>query len=158
MIAVARGAAVAGQRVTAGHRQFVVRRTPTGLGLFAAERIPKGAFVIEYTGALMANDDADRKGGRYLFRVNSRWTIDGSGRENLSRYINHSCRPNCIAYTRGLKVRIYALRAIQPGEELAYDYGKEYFNAYIKPKGCLCAKCREARERIDVLGGAGRPA
>lgn len=122
---------------------FEVRRTPAGLGLFATERIAKGAFVIEYTGALLPNDEADRRGGRYLFRVNGRWTIDGSGRENLSRYINHSCRPNCVAYTRGLKVRIYSLRPIPPGEELSYDYGREYFDAYIKPKGCLCEKCRE---------------
>ncbi len=124
-------------------QDFDVKKTPTGLGLFAARSFSKGDYVIEYTGALLPNDEADLRGGRYLFRVNARWTVDGSGRQNLSRYINHSCRPNCIAYTRGLKIRIYALRPIAPGEELSYDYGKEYFEAYIKPKGCLCPKCRE---------------
>jgi uncharacterized protein len=126
-------------------RTFAVRKTATGLGLFALRAFAKDDFVIEYTGVLLPNDEADRKGGRYLFRVNSRWTIDGTGRGNMSRYINHSCTPNCVAYTRGKKVRIYALCAIAPGEELSYDYGKEYFDAYIGPKGCLCPACREGR-------------
>ncbi len=120
---------------------FIVRKTRSGLGLFAARPFSRNDFVIEYTGALLANEEADLKGGRYLFRVNSRWTIDGVGRKNLSRYINHSCAPNCVAYTSRLKIRIYALRAIAPGEELTYDYGKEYFDAYIGPKGCRCARC-----------------
>jgi len=118
-----------------------VKRSPTGLGLYAARAILRGAFVIEYTGSLLPNEVADRKGGKYLFRVNSRWTIDGSGRENLSRYINHSCSPNCVAYARGRKVVIYSRRRIVPGEELTYNYGKEYFDAYIKPRGCLCGAC-----------------
>jgi hypothetical protein len=129
-------------------KDFSVQRTSTGLGLFTRKPIAKGDFIIEYTGALLPNDEADRRGGRYLFRVNSRWTIDGVGRENLSRYINHSCSPNCVAYTRGRKIRIYALRKIAPGEELCYDYGREYFDAYIKPRGCACVSCVTERAVI----------
>jgi uncharacterized protein len=128
-----------------GRDHFTVRRTPIGLGLFSRRAFAKGDFVMEYTGVLLPNDEADRRGGRYLFRVNTRWTIDGTGRENLSRYINHSCSPNCIAYTRGKKIRIYALKKIAPGEELCYDYGKEYFDAYIKPTGCACTLCVQER-------------
>ena len=123
-------------------RWFILRRSQSsGLGLFAARSFRRGDFVIEYTGALLANEEADRRGGKYLFRVNSRWTIDGRGRENLSRYINHSCVPNCIAYSKGRKVKIYSLKKIAAGEELTYDYGKEYFDAYIRPRGCLCGAC-----------------
>jgi uncharacterized protein len=120
---------------------FVVRKTQIGLGLFTRRAFRKGQFVIEYTGRLMPNAEADRKGGRYLFRVDERWTIDGTGHENMSRYINHSCKPNCIAYTEGKRVRIYAKKGISRGEELSYDYGKEYFDAFIKEKGCGCASC-----------------
>jgi uncharacterized protein len=127
-------------------RKFIVKKTRIGLGLFAKRSFSKGELVIEYTGALISNDDADHRGGRYLFQVNSRWTVDGTGRENLSRYINHSCDPNCIAYTRGKRILIYARRAIAPGEELAYDYGKEYFDAFIRPKGCACPVCAIVRE------------
>jgi uncharacterized protein len=132
------------QRTNDSPAPFLVRKTRTGLGLFTTRSFAKGDFIIEYTGDLLPNDVADVKGGRYLFRVNAKWTVDGTGRKNLSRYINHSCIPNCVAYTRGKKIRIYALQKISPGEELAYDYGKEYFDAYIKPKGCLCALCRQA--------------
>ncbi|HUI70437.1 MAG TPA: SET domain-containing protein [Spirochaetia bacterium] len=119
----------------------MVRRSRCGLGLFATRGFARGDAIIEYTGVLLPTEEADRRGGRYLFRVNSRWTIDGRGRENLSRYINHSCKPNCVAYTRGKKVIIYSRRRIAPGEELCYHYGKEYFDAYIKPRGCLCEAC-----------------
>jgi hypothetical protein len=121
--------------------KFALRRTPIGLGLFTSRRISKGDFVIEYTGTLISNEEADYRNSRYLFQVNSRWTVDGSGRENASRYINHSCRPNCVAYTSRLKIRIYAKKNIAAGEELSYDYGKEYFEEFIKPKGCACLHC-----------------
>jgi hypothetical protein len=149
-----RGTRAAGRLPGRSADDFVVRKTPTGLGLFANRAFTRGDFVIEYTGALLPNDLADRRGGRYLFRVNSRWTIDGTGRENMSRYINHSCRPNCVAYTSGLKIRIYARRAIAPGEELAYDYGKEYFDAYIQPRGCGCPACAGGSAGAEASAGA----
>jgi len=123
------------------HQSFSVRRTPRGLGLFTRKPISRGDLVVEYTGTLLPSEEANRKGGRYLFEVNSRWIIDGAGRENISRYINHSCRPNCEPRTRGMRVLIYARRKIRPGEELSYDYGREYFDELIKPKGCLCDHC-----------------
>lgn len=123
------------------HQGFSVKRTPRGLGLFTRKRISRGKLVVEYTGNLLPSEEAYRKGGRYLFEVNSRWIIDGAGRENISRYINHSCRPNCEPRTRGMRVLIYARRNIDAGEELSYDYGKEYFDDLIKPKGCRCDHC-----------------
>ena len=121
--------------------RFAVKRSPVGLGLYAMQPISRGEMVVEYTGRLLPSQEAYRKGGKYLFEVNSRWIVDGSGRENISRYINHSCRPNCEPRTRGMRILIYALRAIRPGEELTYDYGKEYFDELIRPKGCRCDRC-----------------
>jgi len=122
-------------------QEFSVKRTPRGLGLFTRKPISRGALVVEYTGTLLPCEKAYRKGGRYLFEVNSKWIIDGAGRENISRYINHSCRPNCEPRTRGMRVLIYARRNIGAGEELSYDYGREYFDDLIKPKGCKCDHC-----------------
>ena len=122
-------------------RRFVVKRTKTGLGLFTTKPIRRGEFVIEYTGALIPNSDTARMKGRYLFQVNSRWTVDGAGRENVSRYINHSCRPNCEAFIKRRRILIYAKRNIAAGEELSYDYGREYFEEFILPEGCRCARC-----------------
>ena len=118
-----------------------VKRSTSGLGVFTNEPIKKGKFILEYTGELISEDEANRRGGLYLFNINSRWTIDGKKHENLSRYLNHSCRWNCESKTRGKKVLIYSTKNIKAGEELVYDYGTDYFNTYIKPHGCRCQKC-----------------
>ena len=60
---------------------------------------------------------------------------------NKARYLNHSCRPNCETDIVKGKVYIYAKRNIKSGEELTYDYGKEYVDDFIKPYGCKCLKC-----------------
>ncbi len=141
--------------------RFAVKRSSVGLGLFCRQPIRRGSLVVEYTGRLLPAEEAYRRGGRYLFEVNSKWIVDGSGRENISRYINHSCRPNCEPRVRGMRILIYALRAIRAGEELTYDYGKEYFDELIKPVGCKCAKCAPGSSRNDPVSRSGlerRPA
>ena len=116
-----------------------VKKGLAGLGLFADEFIPNDEFVIEYCGPLLTYDEADEKGGLYLFKVfDTKWTIDGSGRDNLARYINHSCKPNCEPLADDNKIVIHSIRDIQPGEELTYDYGKEYMADIIEEGGCRC--------------------
>ena len=126
-----------------GNYAYTVKRSSAGFGLFADEPIPKGKFIIEYYGPIMTPDEADEKKGKYLFEISSRRVADGTPRYNTARYINHSCRPNCRTDIVRGKIYIYARRNIKPGEELAYDYGKEYFNDFIKPHGCRCVKCTE---------------
>jgi len=122
-------------------RLFAVKRSVTGLGLFAVERIPKGKRIIEYTGPRVPNDVVDKSDGKYFFGVNKKWSIDGRGRDNIARYINHSCEPNAEAIISRGRVWIWSKRAIKPGEEIAYDYGKEYFEGIIREIGCRCRKC-----------------
>ena len=61
--------------------KLVVKKSIAGLGLFATAPIKKGTFVIEYTGPLLSDEEVDAKGGKYLFALGSKWTIDGA---NLS--------------------------------------------------------------------------
>lgn len=124
---------------------FSVRRSYAGLGLFTKAPFRRGDFVIEYTGELIPTQEADERNSLYLFEVNSRWTLDAASRRHLARYINHSCEPNCRPEIQGKRVLIFAKRPIRPGEELTYNYGKEYFDEYIKPKGCRCPACRRIR-------------
>ena len=130
-------------------RPFRVGRSRTGLGLFATEPIKKRAFIVEYTGRRLTTEQAEKlesRNARYLYEINSRWTIDGKSRKNLGRYANHSCRPNAESDTiRGKKVIIRAIKNIKPGEEITYSYGSDYFDVYLKPVGCKCAKCIEKR-------------
>lgn len=128
-------------------KPYRVGRSHTGLGLFATEPIRKGARIVEYSGPRIPTKEAcapERKGAnRYIFELNSRWSIDGSGRDNMGRYANHSCVPNAESeLVRGTLV-LRAIRRIMPGEEITYDYGKEYVELFIKG-GCRCAKCRGA--------------
>lgn len=125
-------------------KDYVVKRSSAGLGLFANREYKKGEQIIEYTGETVTEEEANRRGGKYLFELNDNWTIDGKGRSNTARYINHSCKPNAYPeLTEDEKqVFIFAKRTIKPGEEITYNYGKFYFNMEIKPHGCRCAACQ----------------
>ncbi len=127
-----------------GVKKVKVKRSSAGLGLFATETFEKGELVIEYIGETISEEEANKRGGKYLFELNDNWTIDGKGRENIARYINHSCKPNCYPELSEdeTQVFIYAKRKITPDEELTYNYGNYYFNQVIKPLGCRCEKCQ----------------
>jgi uncharacterized protein len=132
--------------VKRGNHKFAVKRTATGLGLFALQPIPAGKRIIEYIGPLISNREVERKRGKYFFGVDNRWSIDGSPRSNTARYINHSCCPNAEALISGRRVWIWSKRNIKAGEEITYNYGRDYFEDLIKPKGCKCKKCAPVGE------------
>ena len=133
------------------NKPYRVGRSRTGLGLFATKPIKKGAKIVRYFGPLLDSrkkkDDAIEN--KYLFELNNRWTIDGSVRKNIARYINHACKPNAESDVkpRKRKVVIRAIKNIEPGEEINYDYGTDYFKAYLKPIGCKCDACEKKRKK-----------
>ncbi|WP_213770238.1 SET domain-containing protein [Bradyrhizobium sp. dw_78] len=133
------------------NKPYRIGRSRTGLGLFATKPIKKGAKIIRYFGPLLDSrkkkDDAIEN--KYLFELNDRWTIDGSVRKNVARYINHACKPNAESDVkpRKRKVFIRAIKNIEPGEEINYDYGTDYFKAYLKPIGCKCDACEKKRKK-----------
>jgi hypothetical protein len=132
-------------------KPYRVGRSRTGLGLFATRPIKKGTRIVRYFGPLLDSrkkkDDAIEN--KYLFELNDRWTIDGSVRKNVARYINHGCKPNAESDVkpRKRKVVIRAIKNIEPGEEINYDYGTDYFKAYLKPIGCKCDACEKKRKK-----------
>jgi len=101
-----------------------------GYGVFAARKIRKGTTVIEYLGERVSHARADARyedkdpndNHTFLFTVDSRTVIDGGVNGNEARYINHGCDPNCESTTVNKRIFIEAIRTIQPGEELCYDY------------------------------------
>jgi uncharacterized protein len=133
------------------NKPYRVGRSRTGLGLFATKPIKKGAKIVRYFGPLLdcRKKKHDAIENKYLFELNGRWTIDGSVRENIARYINHACRPNAESDVRPRKrkVVIRAIKNISPGEEINYDYGTDYFKAYLKPIGCKCDACEKKRKK-----------
>ncbi len=121
-----------------------VKRARAGLGLFAAEPIAPEQFIIEYTGDRISSEEADARGGQYLFQVTDELTIDGRDRKHLARYVNHACSPNAEAEHDEDEDRIYirACTTIAPGEEITMHYGEDFFARIIKPKGCRCPQCQ----------------
>jgi hypothetical protein len=108
-----------------------VRRSRVhGRGVFALRRIRKGTRVIEYLGDRLSHRQADRRyehkhisdNHTFLFIVDRSVVIDGGVNGNDARFINHSCDPNCESLIDDRRVFIEAIRTIQPGEELTYDY------------------------------------
>ena len=101
-----------------------------GRGVFALRRIRKGTRVLEYLGDRVSHDEADDRYSHkpvednhtFLFIVNRSTVIDGGANGNDARYINHSCDPNCESLIEDRRVFIEAIRTIQPGDELTYDY------------------------------------
>ena len=84
-------------------RLFRVGRSTTGLGLFATKVIKRAAYIATYRGRVIPVEEAEqreRQGAKYMFELNSRWTIDGSPRWNVARYMNHSCWPNAQPVVR----------------------------------------------------------
>jgi len=136
----------------------VVRRSPIqGRGTFARVPIARGARIIEYTGERVPatpaddehDDEATRRHHTFLFSVSAKVDIDGMRGGNESRFINHSCQPNCWAIVERGRAFIEAKRAIEKGEELSYDYwyttDRSYTNADLRriyPCRCGAERCR----------------
>jgi uncharacterized protein len=142
-------------------RIFRIGRASTGLGLFATKPIKRTAYIATYRGRRISTEEADRleaRGSRYQFELNKRVTIDGTSRSNVARYINHSCRPNAKPVGRNGGIVIVASRRIEPGEEITYDYGKEYLDYFMQNGGCRCEFCRKkrARRRAKLRAAASR--
>ncbi len=129
-----------------------------GRGVWATESIAPGAWIIQYAGELIDNAEADaryddaamERHHTFLFVLDDDTCIDAFVGGNESRFINHSCEPNCEAVRDVDKREIWivALRDIKPGEELTYDYGYELGDtdlatALVKyPCRCGSRRCR----------------
>src|SRR6201997_4813678 len=137
--------------ISLNKKPYRIGRSRTGLGLFATKPIKKGTRIIRYFGPILDSkkEEEDAIENKYLFELTNRWTIDGSVRENVARYINHACRPNAESDVRPRKRKVFirAIKNIEPGEEINYDYGTDYFKAYLKPIGCKCESCEKKRKK-----------
>ncbi|MBX9711167.1 MAG: SET domain-containing protein [Xanthobacteraceae bacterium] len=137
--------------VISSKKPYRIGRSRTGLGLFATKPIKKGSKIVRYFGPLLDSKKKkdDAVDNKYLFEISNRWTIDGSVRKNIARYINHACKPNAESdvSARKRKVVIRAIKNIEPGEEINYDYGTDYFKIFLKPIGCKCDACEKKRKK-----------
>lgn len=122
-----------------------------GRGVYATCFIPKDERIIEYVGELIDKKESERRGNSqhekslktgdaavYIFTLSRNYDLDGNVPWNTARLINHSCDPNCEAWIEGRRIFIHALRDINPGEELSFDYGFDVDCYEDHP--CRCGK------------------
>jgi uncharacterized protein len=143
-------------------RRIQVRRSGVhGRGVYAAVDLAEGETLIEYTGEVIAWDEALRRHPHdpqdphhtFYFHIDDGHVIDAKYGGNSSRWINHSCEPNCEAdETAEGRVFIRALRNIPAGEELFYDYGLVIDEPYTrKLKAEYACRCGSSECRGTML-------
>jgi SET domain-containing protein len=123
-----------------------------GKGCFATVRFRKGRKIAEFTGEKISRREAARRmRGRRRLRIcaiNSYWNIDGSAGGNGTQYINHSCEPNCYVKIMHGHILFFALRDIEPGEEITLDYVLSYHSDQTRCR-CQAPSCRGTINRLD---------
>ena len=154
---------------SASGKRIQVRRSGVhGKGVFALQDLAEGETLIEYVGEVISWDEAQDRhphdpqdpNHTFYFHVNEDRVIDALFGGNSSRWINHSCNPNCEADEDNDRIFIKAIRNIQAGEELNYDYGLIIDEPYTKklkaeyPCWCGAKNCRgtllSPKERQDT--------
>lgn len=125
-------------------------------GVFAKKFIPKNTKIIEYVGEKITKKESDKRadiqlelhknnkhddGAVYIFTLNKTHDIDGNVSWNTAKWINHSCDPNCETENIRGHIWIIALRDINKGEEISYDYGYDIDNYDEHPCHCGSEHC-----------------
>ena len=118
-----------------------------GLGVYAAERVPRAMKIGEIRGESISVAEARIRATRtervMIVELSARRAVDFGSSSDPMRYTNHSCRPNAELVTANGRVEFYALRAIEPGEEITVDYGETHHEGRL---ACRCGApgCRGA--------------
>ena len=154
--------AVSKKAPISAQRRIQTRRSGVhGRGVFALQDIAEGETIIEYVGEVISWPEALRRHPHdpkdphhtFYFHIDDDRVIDAKVDGNAARWINHACEPNCEAdETEGGRVFIKALRDLQPGEELFYDYGLVIDERYTpKLKAQYACRCGSAVCRGTML-------
>jgi uncharacterized protein len=103
-----------------------VRSSPIhGRGVFATKPIPEGEFIGEYEGTETQRNDTHVL---WIYSENREVWVGIDGTNDL-KYLNHSKAPNC----HFIGPDLFASRDIEPGEELTFDYGKDWEGGVVNP-------------------------
>lgn len=115
----------------------------SGKGLFTKAFIPKGTYIVEYTGKVTTWKDVDHEDGNngYIYYLNRNHVINASKYKSaLARYANDArgltrikgVLNNSVYEEDNKKVYIKAIKNIEPGQEILVSYGKEYWDIIKK--------------------------
>jgi len=122
-----------------------------GHGLFAAKKVPKNKYFIQYIGEIIRKKESKNRGmtqfessvnseegSVYIFDLDDKYDLDGGFDWNIARLANHSCRPNCESHDLKGEIWFIALRDIKKGEEMTFNYG--YDLEHWEEHPCRCGE------------------
>ena len=116
-----------------------------GKGCYAAVPFKRRRKVAELAGERVSRVEAARRmrGKRrlHICAIDSYWGVDSSRGGNGTQYINHCCEPNAFMQVVRGRIIIFALRDIEPGEEITLDYGETYHPDTYRCR-CGAPSCR----------------
>jgi hypothetical protein len=137
-----------------------VREAPNkGHGIFTPSDVPAGTYLFEYIGEIIGIEELEsrrlstlRDEHMYVMEIKKNAFIDSTKKGNISRFINHSCDPNCTAEVWNVKGRyrvgIFTTKAVPAGGELTFDYQWEPLANRPLTK-CFCGS-ENCRGTIEV--------
>ena len=124
------------------YQKFVVRVARSridGFGVFADEPVPARRKIGEIRGESITVAEARRRVNGLqrimIVEISNRKAIDASRSTDPMRFTNHSCKPNARLTIRDGRIEFYALRAIEPGEEITVNYGETHHEGKLR---CRC--------------------
>ncbi len=109
-----------------------------GFGAYMAEPVKEGEFIAEYVGEIISYAECGRRSEIYdklkvsfIFDLNDEVVIDSYRYGNVERFINHSkkhanCKPLVKLVNGEHRIGFFAMKDLDPGVELFFDYGKEF--------------------------------
>lgn len=119
------------------------------IGLRCTQNLKKGQFIDTYRGEIITHEEANRRGElrasdkKEIYFMNldkfseeeggSKYVCDGMHLGGPTRFINHSCNPNCAIYTVSYNhadnnvydLAFFATEAITAGTELTFNYAND---------------------------------
>uniref|UniRef100_A0A4W4FU99 [histone H3]-lysine(36) N-trimethyltransferase n=1 Tax=Electrophorus electricus TaxID=8005 RepID=A0A4W4FU99_ELEEL len=154
------------------HADFEVILTESkGWGLRAAKDLLPNTFVLEYCGEVLDHKEfksrvkeyARSKNIHYYFMaLKNNEIIDATLKGNCSRFMNHSCEPNCETQkwtvNGQLRVGFFTTKAVKAGTELTFDYQFQRYGKEAQKCFCGAPSCRgflggENRVSVRAAGG-----
>ncbi|XP_030621396.1 histone-lysine N-methyltransferase, H3 lysine-36 and H4 lysine-20 specific [Chanos chanos] len=116
----------------------IFRTLSRGWGLRSVSDIKKGAFVSEYVGEVIDEEECRARIKHaqendicnfYMLTLDKDRIIDAGPKGNQARFMNHSCQPNCETQkwtvNGDTRVGLFALEDIPTGVELTFNYNLE---------------------------------
>lgn len=122
---------------------FSVRESRNDMGLFANKRFHKGDIVKECSGKPATEDELSNyseRFGEYSIQIGDEMYLGAD--YDMDDYVNHSCEPSCGLSEDMGTFFLKAIRDIENGEEITFDYSTDVKDGWYMECNCGSEKCR----------------